>query len=156
MEVFLAVAVLAQLLSCCLNCGQLAQRSGPGVVGGWRQRMASAEYDAEDAPLSGMSRLFGRLLLEWCNGRCSAAKLHTFAAEALRDGLHHPMIAAVAAAGANQHSHESIMGLLAACGVQDNVSAFPEEAGTDMLLPSTWPCVLCHRHGRRWRLCTGH
>ena len=58
--------------------------------------MAAAELDAEAAaegPAPTISRLFGNHLLDWCEGRMSAARLQYLAQCGVDDGFAHPMIA---------------------------------------------------------------
>lgn len=118
----------------------------PRRRGGWRQQ-AEAEMREEGEAPGLMSRLMGRLLLNWCEGTRNGVQVQQHAADAQSDGLDHPMVRRFAQLGTGQHSHEGIMQLLDSCGLQGQIQSFPAETFTDMLLPSTWIHLL-HKYHR--------
>ena len=95
-----------------------APRDAPPLRGGWRQRLAQGEGDAAN-PHVGVSRLAGGLLRDWADGAISATHLRSHMANALADGLNHPMVERLATFGAGaQHAQENLMRLLEeTCGL---------------------------------------
>ena len=113
-----------------------AQR--PRRRGGWRQRLDAESDDAADVPRGRMSELFGGLLLDWCDGSLSSAKLQRHAARGVRDGFNNPMASRIAGVGVDQHSHEGLMNLLESCAIPQLLTTRPGERVTEFMMPSTW------------------
>ena len=71
---------------------------------------------AERVPLS---RLAAGLLKSWGEGVLSASELQVHMANAVADGLEHPMVQRLADVGTGQHAHEGLMALMGRIGVLD-------------------------------------
>ena len=91
------------------------------------------------------SRLASGILLDWCDGVTSAQQLRVHMANALSDGLAHPMVvrlSRVANDDAPQHSHAGMMELLGRCGILALLTPVLDATVTHMVLPSTIVKVL--------------
>eukprot|EP00959_Pyramimonas_sp_CCMP1952_P003377 70312-Pyramimonas_sp.AAC.1 len=78
--------------------------------GGWRQQMAIDHTESVEP--SSMSHLCWRQMLLWSSGDISASRLQETMADAMRDGLNHPMVVRVAQVGEGGHAHVGLMTLL--------------------------------------------
>ena len=116
-----------------------ANRRRGGRRGGWRQRLEAESSEEEAEPPRGApSLLFSDLLVEWCDGRRSAAELQVRAARGLKDGFQHAMISQLAGVGSDQHAHSGLLSLLGAGGLAGKITSYPGEIVSDIVLPSTW------------------
>ena len=88
----------------------------PRRQGGWRQQLEEPDSEGE-ANAGQVSRLFGKLLLQWCDGTLAASMLQPHASDGIRDGFSHPMASRIAALGQGQHAHDGLMGLLRSCDI---------------------------------------
>ena len=115
--------------------------------------MAAAELDAEaadDGPAPTISRLFGNHLLDWCEGRMSAARLQYLAQCGVDDGFAHPMLARLSHLQRDQNAQLSLIDLLGTTGVPRLITAYPGEFVSHAVLPSSWLGLL-HRYPHEFR-----
>ena len=85
--------------------------------GGWRQQMEAEELD-EDPGDRGLSRLAAGHLLDWADGASSASKVQYHMANALADGLDHPMVRRLAGIGEGRNASTGLFKLLGDLGVK--------------------------------------
>ena len=127
----------------------------PRRLGGWRQRLEAEALDAAVAGEGrGISRLFGRHLLAWGEGKMSAAELQNLAECGVHDGFEHPMLSRLAQLRGGQHAQASLIELLGTTGVPRVISAFPGEFVSHGVLPSSWIRLL-HAYPHEFRLRLG-
>ena len=74
---------------------------------------------AERVPLS---MLAGGLLKSWGEGVLSASELQVHMANAVADGLEHPMVQRLADVGDGRHAHEGLIALLTEIGVLELIT----------------------------------
>jgi hypothetical protein len=99
------------------------------IRGGWRQRAAAAEQRSADT-IVGISQLASRQLLQWADGELSASRLQEVMADAVADGMQHPMVVRMSGVMASQHAHQGFMDLLRAnTAVLDDIRPISGAAG---------------------------
>ena len=88
---------------------QPLERARRAIRGGWRQQLAASEDDVVETSIS---RLAGRQLLKWADGEQAATAVQQVCADAISDGMCHPMVARIAGLGAGNHAHGDLTSLL--------------------------------------------
>ena len=83
----------------------------PRRRGGWRQRAAADALQGDGAPAA-ISQLAWRQLLRWADGEVSASRLQEAMADAVADGLDHPMVVRMSRVGSGQHANAGFMDVL--------------------------------------------
>ena len=87
-----------------------------------------------EGPPPVMSRLAAGQLLSWSDGEISAAKLQKMMADAVADGLHHPLVTRPSHVLPDQHAHSSLMELLKAqTPILDDICHVPQGLGDRVL-----------------------
>ena len=109
--------------------------------GGWRQAGdAVAPSSVSDAEIS---HLAGGQLSTWCDGFLSASGVQMANADAIRDGMKHPMVQRFADLGQGQHAQRGIMQRLDLCGIFCFIDEVPDPCEvTHSVLPSKWIALL--------------
>ena len=120
--------------------------------GGWRLRLA--RDDDDDATESSISIHFGELFLDWCDGQLSSKRLCRHAETFCIDGFQHDMANNMNNAGSDQHAHAGLKRLLTACEVTQQLTRFPGEYVSHIVLPSAWVKMLM-RYPHEFRLRLG-
>ena len=93
---------------------------------------------------------WGQDILAWCDGESSAAKLQQHMADAVADGLNHPMVARLSNVGSGQNAHSGILQLLSECGIHDLVT--PAGAATHFVKPSALIRTVHHYYRREFKV----
>ena len=123
----------------------------PDSEGGWRQQ----QERLLPALVFRISLLAAGLLLEWCDGDSSSTRLRFHNANAMGDGMRHPMIVRLGSVPGGQNAHRGIMEILENLGIADLLTQIPGPPVTWLLLPSSLAGVLCNHYPREFRVRLG-
>ena len=107
-------------------------------LGGWRQQLEAGLEEAGREEPGRPSRLAAGLLLEWADGGVSSQRLQEHMANAVADGLAHPMVSRLANVGAGQHAATGLLQLMEQCGVMGWMTVLPGNPVSHMVLPSAY------------------
>eukprot|EP00959_Pyramimonas_sp_CCMP1952_P271976 5686578-Pyramimonas_sp.AAC.1 len=121
----------------------------PRRLRGVRRQRQSSDEDPAPEVLPNISRLAGGHLIEWCDGRVSALRRRNRMANAVADGMAHPMalrLSNIGSEGSPQRCNRGLMGLLQECGVNGLIDTLP--TNDRAVLPSRYIALL-HKHYNR-------
>ena len=117
--------------------------------GGWRQQLEIQN----DGTQTQCSHLAAGQIQAWSDGKSSAAQLHRHMANAVKDGMQHPMIVRINNICTLETQHKANHGMLAVLettGIPDLISKLDGPV-SDLVLPSTWAKLLCDNYPHEFR-----